>query len=936
MPEITLEEYELMNRILSDTRTGWWKADYRLQTYFFSKQIMELTGLPSDRLSFEDFLNRVRTDFRFRIGEEIATLEQPYVYDMTFPILCPKGEIWIHIKKLHQEKNAHGDSIITGSIQIVDSPETTKSEQAAALRINNLLYQLNNISYTLLSFLQNNNTSEIINKILQDILQVFKAGRAYIIEYDSGIKTQTCTFEVVDNNIEKEQTLITDLATTDNVWWTEQIMSGHSIVLSTLDDLPEEAASEKEFLALQSIKSLIVVPLVSPQGAWGYVGIDVVEDFHQWSDEDCQWFTSLVNIINICIELQKSRQEAQTERDYLQNLYKHMPLGYLRTRILYDQQQNPVDLLFTDANLAAKKITGKSNFNGLRASSLGLDFSSNLLQLTTLSPNKDYLDDTHFVSRINKYFHFISYMTRPDEVIYLFSDITETFNTHQALDRSEKILRNIYDNLPAGIELYDKNGFLIDLNTKDMEIFGIANKETVLGVNLFENPNLPLHIIEALRRKEAITFRIKYPFAAIKNYYSSKKNGLLEIYTTATELYDSQGNLINYLLINIDNTEITQVYSQLAEFESSFSMVSKFGKIGYCRFDIWTRTGYGIPQWYYNLGEEATTPLSEIIGVYKHVHPEDRDYILKSIQQMKAGVIESFFKDLRITTAEGNKWTRINVIRNTMNDDPQKLDMICVNYDVTELKETEQRLIEAKERAEESDRLKSAFLANMSHEIRTPLNAIVGFSDLLAESDDREERFGYLKIVQENNELLLQLISDILDLSKIEAGTFKFINDRVNVYQLCNEIVRSYSIKIKNHQVKLIFDEQSPVYYITSDKNRVIQVLSNFINNALKFTSQGTITLGYELLPNHELKFYVRDTGQGIAEEKQKVIFDRFVKLNTFVQGTGLGLSICKSLVKQMGGQIGVNSKEGEGSCFGFTHPISLTQTEKKRNNPEN
>ena len=833
MPEITLEEYELMNRILSDTRTGWWKADYRLQTYFFSKQIMELTGLPSDRLSFADFLNRIRTDFRFRIGEEIATLEQPYVYDMTFPILCPKGEIWIHIKKLHQEKNAHGDSIITGSIQIVDSPETTKSEQAAALRINNLLYQLNNISYTLLSFLQNNNTSEIINKILQDILQVFKAGRAYIIEYDSEIKTQTCTFEVVDNNIEKEQTLITDLATTDNVWWTEQIMSGHSIVLSTLDDLPEEAASEKEFLALQSIKSLIVVPLVSPQGAWGYVGIDVVEDFHQWSDEDCQWFTSLVNIINIYIELQKSRQEAQTERDYLQNLYKHMPLGYLRARILYDQQQNPVDLLFTDANLAAKKITGKSNFNGLRASSLGLDFSSNLLQLTTLSPNKDYLDDTHFVSRINKYFHFISYMTRPDEVIYLFSDITETFNTHQALDRSEKILRNIYDNLPAGIELYDKNGFLIDLNTKDMEIFGIANKETVLGVNLFENPNLPLHIIEALRRKEAITFRIKYPLSTIKNYYSSKKNGLLEIYTTATELYDSQGNLINYLLINIDNTEITQVYSQLAEFESSFSMVSKFGKIGYCRFDIWTRTGYGIPQWYYNLGEEATTPLSEIIGVYKHVHPEDRDYILKSIQQLKAGVIESFFKDLRITTAEGNKWTRINVIRNTMNDDPQKLDMICVNYDVTELKETEQRLIEAKERAEESDRLKSAFLANMSHEIRTPLNAIVGFSDLLAESDDREERFGYLKIVQENNELLLQLISDILDLSKIEAGTFKFINDRVNVYQLCNEIVRSYSIKIKNHQVKLIFDEQSPVYYITSDKNRVIQVLSNFINNAL-------------------------------------------------------------------------------------------------------
>ena len=919
MPEITLEEYELMNRILSDTRTGWWKADYRLQTYFFSKQIMELTGLPSDRLSFADFLNRIRTDFRFRIGEEIATLEQPYVYDMTFPILCPKGEIWIHIKKLHQEKNAHGDSIITGSIQIVDSPETTKSEQAAALRINNLLYQLNNISYTLLSFLQNNNTSEIINKILQDILQVFKAGRAYIIEYDSEIKTQTCTFEVVDNNIEKEQTLITDLATTDNVWWTEQIMSGHSIVLSTLDDLPEEAASEKEFLALQSIKSLIVVPLVSPQGAWGYVGIDVVEDFHQWSDEDCQWFTSLVNIINIYIELQKSRQEAQTERDYLQNLYKHMPLGYLRARILYDQQQNPVDLLFTDANLAAKKITGKSNFNGLRASSLGLDFSSNLLQLTTLSPNKDYLDDTHFVSRINKYFHFISYMTRPDEVIYLFSDITETFNTHQALDRSEKILRNIYDNLPAGIELYDKNGFLIDLNTKDMEIFGIANKETVLGVNLFENPNLPLHIIEALRRKEAITFRIKYPLSTIKNYYSSKKNGLLEIYTTATELYDSQGNLINYLLINIDNTEITQVYSQLAEFESSFSMVSKFGKIGYCRFDIWTRTGYGIPQWYYNLGEEATTPLSEIIGVYKHVHPEDRDYILKSIQQMKAGVIESFFKDLRITTAEGNKWTRINVIRNTMNDDPQKLDMICVNYDVTELKETEQRLIEAKERAEESDRLKSAFLANMSHEIRTPLNAIVGFSDLLSDTSNftAEEVTQFIATINKNCGLLLALINDILDLSRIESGTMEFMFAEHNLPLLLKTVHDSQRLNMPAGVELVLRMPAGDKKYLTTDNVRLQQVVNNLINNAAKFTGSGFITFGYEedKEPGYT-RIFVEDTGVGISEEGIRHIFERFYKVDNFTQGAGLGLSICQTIVERLKGTISVTSEVGKGTCF--------------------
>ena len=455
-----------------------------------------------------------------------------------------------------------------------------------------------------------------------------------------------------------------------------------------------------------------------------------------------------------------------------------------------------------------------------------------------------------------------------------------------------------------------------------MEIFGIANKETVLGVNLFENPNLPLHIIEALRRKEAITFRIKYPLSTIKNYYSSKKNGLLEIYTTATELYDSQGNLINYLLINIDNTEITQVYSQLAEFESSFSMVSKFGKIGYCRFDIWTRTGYGIPQWYYNLGEEATTPLSEIIGVYKHVHPEDRDYILKSIQQMKAGVIESFFKDLRITTAEGNKWTRINVIRNTMNDDPQKLDMICVNYDVTELKETEQRLIEAKERAEESDRLKSAFLANMSHEIRTPLNAIVGFSDLLAESDDREERFGYLKIVQENNELLLQLISDILDLSKIEAGTMEFTFAQTDINELMEGICRQMQEKNSSPDIQILFTEKADQCMMYTDRIRLSQVIINFTNNALKFTPKGSIEMGYRIEEaKDEIYFYVKDTGIGIPADKIDKVFERFVKLNSFIKGTGLGLAICRVIVERLGGVIGAESKEGEGSCFWFKIP---------------
>ena len=248
--------------------------------------------------------------------------------------------------------------------------------------------------------------------------------------------------------------------------------------------------------------------------------------------------------------------------------------------------------------------------------------------------------------------------------------------------------------------------------------------------------------------------------------------------------------------------------------------------------------------------------------------------------------------------------------------------VLALIHDIGDRMRRSQELLEAKQRAEEADRMKSVFLANMSHEIRTPLNAIVGFSSLLVQGENPEEREQYMAIVEENNELLLQLISDILDLSKIEAGTFDFVKQELDVNQLCEDMVRTMKLKARPG-VEVVFDHRLPECIIVSDRNRLNQVIANFMNNAIKFTSTGSIRLGYGQAETNLLRFYVADTGIGIIQEKQAEIFDRFVKLNSFVHGTGLGLSISKSIVEQLGGTIGVESESGKGACFWFTLPVA-------------
>ena len=919
---------ERYHKMASLAQIGWWEVDLTAGYYLCSDYLCDLLGLEGNTISTSDFLNMVREDYRVQIAQEFranSSIHKDF-YEQTFPIHSKYGEVWLHTRLAFREKGegTDGGDKSFGVIQRVEPPK--EEEQRDALkRVNDLLRRQNFISQSLLRFLRDEEVESCITDILRDILNLYNGkGRVYIFEYDESHTHHSCTYEVVSDGVSSEKDSLQDMPTGQSEWWNQQILSGKPIVLNALEQLPEEAIGEYQILVVQGIRSLMVTPLMAGDHVWGYMGIDLVDAYHDWSNEDFQWFSSLGNIISICIELRKAKDKVIREQVFLNNLFHFMPMGYIRMSVVRDANQQICDYRITDANDISATFFGRplNSYVGSLASDLYPEYSQKLEFLKEVVESDTYTERDEYFPGTELYTHWIIYSPEKDEVVGLFLDSTGAVKANRALDRSEKLFKNIFANIPAGVEIYDKDGYLIDLNNKDLEIFGVVNKEDVIGVNFFENPNVPQDIRDRVRNEDLVDFRLNYSFEQAEGYYESNRSNAIELYSKVSKLYDNEGNFSGYILISIDNTERIDAINRIRDFENFFLMISDYAKVGYAKLNLLNRKGYAIKQWYKNLGEEEDVALSEVVGVYGKMHPEDRKRFLDFYDEVRLGKRRHFQGEVRIRRPETNNkwnWVRSNVMVTNYKPEENEIEIIGINYDITELKETEAELIQARDKAEMMDRLKSAFLANMSHEIRTPLNAIVGFSDLLVETEDMEERHEYIKIVRENNDLLLQLISDILDLSKIEAGTFEFTNGDVDVHLMCEDIVRSMCMKAKE-EVQLVLDSNLPDCHVISDRNRIHQVISNFVNNAMKFTSEGSIHVGYELKEG-ELEFYVKDTGIGIDQEQLPHIFERFVKLNSFVHGTGLGLSICQSIVEQLGGQIGVDSEKGKGSRFWFTIP---------------
>lgn len=492
---------------------------------------------------------------------------------------------------------------------------------------------------------------------------------------------------------------------------------------------------------------------------------------------------------------------------------------------------------------------------------------------------------------------------------------------------------SLVENMPvlyARVELiFDPGARIIDYVYREVnptfEKY-ILPKEKILGKKYSElnpdySPELPDRYSE-LNDNRQITFQ----------YYLEKT----KTHLTVISIHSKTKGCVD--VFGVDNTELVLTQQMLKSTNHKLSAALDAADMTPWKWDL--RTGLlscNVSHDLYVTEEEVTHDGNLIIvptsACFAKICDEDRERVRDAFERLANGETQKMREEYRVgrqwlPSPQQNEWVEVRAAVDERDANGKPLSLIGTSMTVTQRKEMEEALVQAKVKAEEANTLKSSFLANISHEIRTPLNAIVGFSSLLvsAERGISEEKQEYINIIENNNTLLLQLISDVLDLSKIEAGTMEFDYAPVDVHGLFIELEDTFRLRNKKSGICICYHRRTTECAVKADRNRLVQVMMNLMNNAVKFTGEGSIEFGFDVREDGFLHFYVTDTGCGIPEERLEEIFGNFVKLNSFVQGTGLGLTICRAIVERMGGKIGAVSRLGQGSTFWFTLPYTANE----------
>lgn len=492
---------------------------------------------------------------------------------------------------------------------------------------------------------------------------------------------------------------------------------------------------------------------------------------------------------------------------------------------------------------------------------------------------------------------------------------------------------SLVENMPvlyARVELiFDPGARIIDYVYREVnptfEKY-ILPKEKILGKKYSElnpdySPELPDRYSE-LNDNRQITFQ----------YYLEKT----KTHLTVISIHSKTKGCVD--VFGVDNTELVLTQQMLKSTNHKLSAALDAADMTPWKWDLQTGLlSCNVSHDLYVTEEEVTHDGNLIIvptsACFAKICDEDRERVRDAFERLANGETQKMREEYRVgrqwlLSPQQNEWVEVRAAVDERDANGKPLSLIGTSMTVTQRKEMEEALVQAKVKAEEANTLKSSFLANISHEIRTPLNAIVGFSSLLvsAERGISEEKQEYINIIENNNTLLLQLISDVLDLSKIEAGTMEFDYAPVDVHGLFIELEDTFRLRNKKSGICICYHRRTTECVVKADRNRLVQVMMNLMNNAVKFTGEGSIEFGFDVREDGFLHFYVTDTGCGIPEERLEEIFGNFVKLNSFVQGTGLGLTICRAIVERMGGKIGAVSRLGQGSTFWFTLPYTANE----------
>jgi PAS domain S-box-containing protein len=639
-------------------------------------------------------------------------------------------------------------------------------------------------------------------------------------------------------------------------------------------------------------------------------------------------------------------------------------------------------------------------------------------------------------------------------------DVTGVYKSEIEISHQKDLLQTIYDNIPIGLYLNDATGKVLKVNNFNLKNFGTNDEEDLIGVNLFDDPDLSEEVKQKLRRGESVSYQMKVDFKTNGKYYRSILPTGTKIFNVSTVVVrDKNGKIYRYLSMFQDVTRSLSERHMLEDYKRRTDVAVRGAGIVLWEFDRKSGNYISYNEPINNYDDSKKLLMSDYLNVF---HPDDVEAVLVNYKGMERGDKITLTQSVRVHIPGSYGWRhceitvspfeidadgkvsryvgvrrdntrfvelnqqisgyvdKINYIiaeshlllfdydlathcitlrsgddyictftveeyieriyapdREELREFAKRLDnrefdryeahrrvlsvsgdgsiryvkVNCVamrddkgvitsysglRTDMTDIVELQHGLEKAKLQAETADRLKSAFLANMSHEIRTPLNAIVGFSELLGGDDVLpEDKTEYVNIINSNSDLLLRLINDILDLSKIESGMLEYKSEEFDWAKYYDDLVRSLGQRKRNEGVAYVVDHPYSTCIIVQDKNRMAQIITNFATNAIKYTASGEVHLGYEVVDGG-VKLWSRDTGIGIAKEKQDRIFRRFEKLDDFAQGTGLGLSICKAIVDELNGKIGFESELGKGSLFWAWIPCGIKRIVEKDASKDN